>query len=589
MVLVAGSRTAEWEAGQRCGPRGTSERVLVLGGLLLLAVTAAVYAPIVTADFVWDDQGQILDNADNLALTRIPSYFLSDIWAMTHEENIRRPPYYRPLFLASLAVDHALFGLSAHGYHLTSLLWHLAAVLALLAFLRQWLSPVPALIGATVFALHPVQSESVCWISGRADPMAAAFGFLALWALGPERSSSRRRVGGTLALMAALFSKEPAVFFPVLLVSLDVVRRGRPGPVRRYLGTGIVLAVWAVLRTASVSGTALPPGRLDALWPRVFDVAGLYGRLLVWPHPLTTGRHLLYLSSSGWSTGVGIGAAVAIGLFLAWRGRRLALAGLSFSLLTFLPSMYAMAGSYQLGERYLYLPMGGLALAIGAAVRRSSLPGLVWILPVPLLGLWTIQDRLPDWTNGLTLTASEVRVAPNPYSWGGYGLELAAVGRWREALPWLEKALAANPPAQSVCTEVIRAALTVGEAPLAARLAEQTRRRGCHPTYELVLLHAVAYARTGRWDDLDKAVRFLKQRPEDPRWLPLAGVLTMVRRGPTAYQHLVAGASAAAADVAAQVRGMLQEAGRPDLAFAVPVEGGRSGEGIPGHAPDTKE
>ena len=146
------SRSAVGRTGLRLWPRGNVSRGdtssgrtgrCCLAASRLLAATAIVYLPVVFADFAWDDQGQILANADNLRLSRIPAFFLTDVWSMTEQENIVRPPYYRPLFMTSLTVDHVLFGLSAWGYHLHSLLWHLAAVVALLVLLKQVLPPIP--------------------------------------------------------------------------------------------------------------------------------------------------------------------------------------------------------------------------------------------------------------------------------------------------------------------------------------------------------------------------------------------------------------------------------------------------------------
>ena len=542
-------------------------RRFLLAATLLLAATAIVYLPVVFADFAWDDQGQILANADNLRLSRIPAFFLTDVWSMTEQENIVRPPYYRPLFMTSLTVDHVLFGLSAWGYHLHSLLWHLAAVVALLVLLKQVLPPIPSLVGAALFALHPVQSESVCWISGRADPMAATFVFLAVTALAPRAPGRGRAAAGTLAMLGALFSKEPAVVAPVLLLAVDWARFGRPGPWRRYAWLGGVIVLWAVLHLRAAAGTGLPPGRLEALWPKLLDVFGLYGRLLLWPYPLTTGRHLLYFEPPAWQSFLGILGALGLAAWLVFRGGRVSAASLAWAALTFLPSIYAMAGSYQLGERYLYLSMAGVGLAVGWAMRKTP-PSRLALASVPfvLASLWVVQGRLPDWKNGLTLTQNEVRVAPNPYTWGGHGLELAGAGRWEDALPWLEKALEASPPDQAVCEAVVQAALTARGGAGAAVVAAHTRERRCHPTYRLVLLHAMAYARSGRWDDLDKAVRFLQQRNRDEAWRPLAAVLAIVRGDLPRYRELVSGSREQREAMVRQIVGILDEAGRADLA-----------------------
>ena len=90
--------------------------------------------------------------------------------------------YYRPLFLLWFRLNHAMFGLDPKGWHLTTVLCHVAATLWCLSwFAGLAASPWIAFSAATLFALHPVHMESVAWVSGVTDPLLAIFLIGASW------------------------------------------------------------------------------------------------------------------------------------------------------------------------------------------------------------------------------------------------------------------------------------------------------------------------------------------------------------------------------------------------------------------------
>jgi hypothetical protein len=149
-----------------------------------------------------------------------------DFWGVDPAERTSMASY-RPLVVVTYAVQVRAFGPSAAVLHGTDLLLHaLASALVVLLVHRLAGLARGAFWGGALFALHPVQSEAVCGVAGRADLLAGVFLFAAL--LLQEAAMRRRSPGRQLAVAAlvgaALLSKEYAVVFPFLLVAVAVVR-----------------------------------------------------------------------------------------------------------------------------------------------------------------------------------------------------------------------------------------------------------------------------------------------------------------------------------------------------------------------------
>ncbi|MCG8589772.1 MAG: hypothetical protein MJE66_10820 [Proteobacteria bacterium] len=498
------------------------------GPALLLAVTAAVYLPTLLAGFVWDDPRQVVGNLLTGDWRNLPAIFTTDLWA-TSGVVVENPPYYRPLLVTSFLVDRLLWGLSPAGHHLQSVLWHLAAVWAVWALLRDLVAPIPALVGAAVFALHPIQSEAVVWVSARNDPMAAFFVATAARVLLPADARAGRVAAGGLLLLAGLLSKEQAVLGVVLVAGLDVVRCGRPTGGLRWAGVGAAVLVWAVLRAAAgVGGSdAFSAGRLGAVLAALPELGGLYGRLLAVPWPLTSARRLGDLHE--WWPGLifGWAAALAGGAWLLARGRGLAAAGLAFAAATFAPSLLGIGATHQVGERYLYVPLIGIGLALAASVpaRKRSLAVLAGVAS---LWIFLLVDRLPDWRDPVTWTRAQVEDYPSGSAYGAHALALRDAGQAMPSLVWFRRALDAEPPSFVVCAAAVETPLARGDDAAALGLARLALARGCPVEPALTVAAATAFARAGAWREVRSVLAFAGEDPVRARLAVVWGALAVV-------------------------------------------------------------
>ncbi len=357
---------------------------------------------------------------------------------------------YRPLTTLSFLLNYVALGngLEPASYHCVNLALHLIDVmlvyaLGLLVFERRG----PAFALAALWGLHPLHTEAVTYVVGRAD-LLAAFGVLAgvLCYAGYSRSTGRRRFGWVAGLAAAqaigIFSKESAAVLPGILLVWDWMT-AQAGSWRRralpYAAVMVPLAAYLWLRSGlrihllptyvdnPMVGAAFLAGRLTAL-----KVLGKLVWLFLWPAALSADYSYRAIPVLDWQT-IGwedvlalLTVAILLALtVLAVSRKRLAKTLYFFPLffwIAYLPTsnLPILIGSI-MAERFLYLPSIGLAgSTVAAAVlwRRSTrlhLPERAWwgVLATLCIALGVRTCiRNQDWADERSLWASAVAVSP---------------------------------------------------------------------------------------------------------------------------------------------------------------------------------
>ena len=535
---------------------GTDSSRLTAGLFLLSLLTLSAYVGVLGLGFVWDDRALVLENPLIQDLRMLPAYFGTDLWST--EADVVSSGYYRPLMLLSLAIDHALFGLEPAGYHLHSLLWHLLSIGSLSLLLRRLVSLKAALMGAALFALHPIQSETVVWIAARNDSMAATFALLALWLVDEQRDGRWHLVGAGILSGLALLAKESVLLLPAALILLDWARC-RPLGWRRYFAISSGLLAALMLRFISeVGGTALPTVDAVAMSAeRAPHILALIGMMIGWPSVLSSAWSLEWLALSVPTLlgGLSFLAALAVlPLVVSGERRRLAFSGLGIAVLFYLPAVVPIVSKGLVGERYLYLPMAGLVLwAVSMLPERR-----VWILSVLLpLCLLRIHTRVPDWTEERELWTAAARDVPDPFTYTGLAHSLNNTDGDRDAALRLFMTSLADPlPYRGACGTPITAAFYTRRPALAAQIGWWSLHRGCPEDGDFVGRVAVALAAAGDWEE---AERVLEAGQEDVSGRStVAQAAIYLRAGDTVRYDQLRAAWAGATPLESQVKSLMQ-------------------------------
>ena len=376
----------------------------------------------------------------------------ANVWfALTHDywQPMATDGLYRPLTILSFLVDRAVLGYGdqAFGYVIENIVLHVACAMLVYALLwhlarRRW----PATVAALVFAIHPITTEAVTNVVGRADLLAAlgVLGGVLCWAKGETTTGVRRMawaIGLALSAVLALFSKESGLVLVAAVLLYDVAFHRSGRRVRaEHVVVGVVLVAYLLARWY-VDRIGLPPediapvdnpiaeapfwaGRLTAIGVLVREVG-----LLIWPATLSVDYSYRQIpivawppaGASDWMAMAGVVALpLAVWAVLRSRTRTPAIFLMGgFALLAALPSanLVRVIGSI-MAERFLYLPLVGIAgmvalLADGwSTTPRRRIIASVAVAAIVLAGGVRTAVRNLDWRDQQTLWAATVQAAP---------------------------------------------------------------------------------------------------------------------------------------------------------------------------------
>ncbi len=448
------------------GPEaGGHGRAAVLGGIALLALFLPAWWPALGNGFTnWDDQKYILANPviGDLSWGGIKSFFTTFQLANYH-----------PLTLLAHAIEYRFFGLHPAGYHMVSLLFHLAnSLLVVLVTGLLGCSPASSMTAAFLFALHPLHVESVAWISELKDVLSSFF-FLASLAAYLKRARRGYRGRGLYALslaffLLALLAKPMAVTLPLVMLAADHLL-GRRIDVRSLREKAPFLALagvgGAISLLAQESGGALWRGEYVAPWEGLFVAAhGLVFYLAKLALPVNLSAFYPYPARAGnllpWNFLLSpLPAAVLLAALFHFgrRSRRILFGGL-FYLLTLLPVLQLVPLGYVFAaDRYTYLPSIGIfylageglaALLRRPAWRTAGRAAAISLVLAALAGtLATLtRQRTLVWRDSLTLWNDVLRQYPDAFmALGNRGNALAEAGELDLALRDFDLALSLTP------------------------------------------------------------------------------------------------------------------------------------------------
>ena len=439
--------------------------------LCLGAVVLAVYSPALKFQFVLDDHRFTGDPRIQFP-DHVWDYFANYVWA---QYTGGPPSFYRPLFILWLRINFILSALSPWGWHLLSITKHLVvAVLLGLLVLRLLRDRIAALIAATLFALHPAQTESVAWVTVP-DPLMSVgiLGAVLLylkWVVvlpgGPTHERKSRKtvrtrkaprpqaswlIASAAVCFAALLAKETAIVLPALIFVLALLTPQAENAdadfgvrlmlaLRQTVPFLCVTVLYLLMRFNALGGKLgsrtqlLPWSTVLLSWPATL---GFYVKVLLWPDRSrafadpTLAEEFSFRGVLMPALGVGCAIAIlAVALLWAWKKARRDLshqdaanveyALLIGTLLLVLPILLTLdlnalnPGDFLHG-RYAYLPSAGLMLLVAtewhlAGKLRVPLLFAGGLLAIVFAALAVSQEK--QWKDDLTVFTVAHQLAP---------------------------------------------------------------------------------------------------------------------------------------------------------------------------------
>jgi protein O-mannosyl-transferase len=518
------------DASSATTPGGLGDRVAIAVALAVL--TALFYVPVLDAGFLnWDDPAYVSQNPE---IQRALSWHTVG-WAFTtFQEGI-----WHPLTWLSLALDHAIYGLDARGFHLTNLLLHVAnTVLVFVVWCRLTGAVGRAALVAALFGLHPMHVESVAWVTERKDVLSTCFWLLTILAYG--RYARVRTPGAYLLVLAAfalgLLAKPMLVTLPFVLLLLDwwpLERLGRRAVLEKIPLLLLALAVIAVgiRAVAGVSADAVPdPIPLGARIANAIVATTKYLWLTIWPLRLSPWYSHPWFEGAPLSV-AGVGGALLVLLALTAfalacaRRTPAVLVGWLWFLGTLVPVLGLLYNGRQgMADRYAYIPHIGLFVAVvwlvadlplwrAAPPRRAAAVAIATILLL-LGGATAWQTRV--WANDRTFWGYAVRANPDSFiAHQALGGILQAEGKPREAIALYRRALRIRPDLPKMHLALGRLLARTGQlGPAAAELRKGLALDPSSPKLHLALAQ-VSLAQRRRASARRHAEQTLELAPGD--------------------------------------------------------------------------
>jgi tetratricopeptide (TPR) repeat protein len=437
-----------------------------LPAVLIVVAAAVAYANSLGGPFIFDDSSSILENASIAE----PGH-LAAVLSPPHET----PVAGRPLVNLTFAANVALTGRSVTGFHVVNIAIHIACALLLFGVLRRTLadeSPLVPAVVALLWAVHPLNTEAVNYLSQRTELL------MALCLMGTLYASVR---GWTIVAIVAcalgMAAKESMVVAPLLVVAYDRVFRYRSwrdawaARGRFYLA---LAATWLILGWLVAGGGRSESAGFSAYdanaWVYLLnqtEIITRYLRLAVWPVGLAidygTPRALTLIDV--WPFALGLTLLAVATMVALMRSPRVGFLGL-WLFVTLAPASSIVPIPTEVGaERRMYLPLMAviclLVVAAAALWKKYGRPdvrvaiGATSVLVLACTSLtWA---RNAEYGSALTLTETTVARYPTPAAESMYGTELAAAGRLLEAEPHLRRATSGYPPAHYYLATVLAA------------------------------------------------------------------------------------------------------------------------------------
>ena len=497
---------------------------------LIVLLGFAVYSNSLTGAFLWDDNVLVKDNVSIRNWSNLPEIFSKDASAKFGVGIGKKYNFFRPLQLTTYMLDYSLWGSDVRGYHLSNITFHVLVALTIFWLINLlYDSWGLALLTSLFFVVHPIHTEAVSYISGRADPLAALF-----LLLGFIFYIKYLRAGkfsfcflSCVSYVFSLLSRENSLIFPFLLLLYHYSFNAR-FKLRRFLPVASLTAGYVALRCTllkSLLSETFPTTFLERV-PGFFVAIFNYAKLLIVPVNLHMeyGQQIFKFADLRVMAGALILISMLVYVFRIRKNKkdRIILFSIAWFLVALMPSSNLYPLNAYMAEHWLYIPSIGLFLFLAQRItflyRIENLKIVSIILTVFLLASYsglTLKQNV-YWREPLRLYQLILKYAPDSARVNfNLGNQYHNMGKVAEAIPLYKKAIALDPDYSDAYTNLGLLYYDQGKKEEAIELYEKAIR--ITPKHSLAYNNlGVAYYDVGkRQEALASYKRAIELNPDD--------------------------------------------------------------------------
>jgi tetratricopeptide (TPR) repeat protein len=362
---------------------------------LIFFITFLVYFNSIFNPFIWDDFQLILDNPYIRSFKNFKFYFTTDLFRGGTSN------FYRPLQTISYAIIYKIFKLNPVGYHLLNIFLHTGCAILIFILLRDIYGEKISFFGSLLWAIHPVNTEAITYISGTADPLFLFFGLLGIYFY-----NKNFKILSYFSFIISLLSKETSVLIlPIFFLYQYCSYRLNKNQIKNYIIITLIFLIYFILRQTILNfGKAVPEDIFLHRFYTSFKSFLIYISILLFPFILSMERHIPYIKTFKDIDFIAGFIFFLAFLYFLWRKRddRKILFGGTLFLINFIfHSNTIIPLNGNLREHWMYLGSTGFFIyfiILLEKIKKEKLKIALTIIIFSLYGVRTIL-RNYDWNS----------------------------------------------------------------------------------------------------------------------------------------------------------------------------------------------
>lgn len=439
------------------------KHLIIFCVFFLFILSFSVYYNSFQNGFVYDDLEQILDNQWLKSFKNIPEVFSSSVWDFRETysgKDTGHRYYYRPIMHLVFMIEYSAFGENPMGYHIVNVSIHflnsvIFFFLSLLVLKKMKVSKKRisniffALLASMIFVVHPINTETVNWISAMPELSFTFFLLLSFfYYLKTDENSKVYLAISLIFFLLSLLSKETAISLIFIIFAYDYINdRGmklnfqawaKNWLVKNWYYLVIVL-IYLIIRflvLGGIKGTIGIGDKEIGLVTTIYIIVSMFFLFfinitqIIFPiklslvHDYNMSSNLTIISSSMWIVSLITYFYIAPKMYSIPRTNKIILLGFSFFIFPLIPALnYYMLGEFVLSERYLYLPSIGFSMIVSFLIvklfivlnnRKLTRIILFFLLAVIFIGYYySITKRNEKWENDLAIFSDAIEKYPD--------------------------------------------------------------------------------------------------------------------------------------------------------------------------------